>query len=122
MILIPLINSCTLSLQLVIKTFSLILALFDISIFKIIIVEIVNLSLILLYQVFHPMKRLNVLFVDILEDGVRKHKIGESITIFNEVILIESERMIYNVNFVSYLMLLQTIIFIINFAHFYILY
>ena len=60
MILIPLINSCNLSLQFIIKLLALVKTLLDKGLFEILIVEVIDLSLVLLYQVLHPVERLDV--------------------------------------------------------------
>ena len=60
MILIPLVNSCNLSLQFIIKLLALVKTLLDKGLFEILIVEVIDLSLVLLYQVFHPVERLDV--------------------------------------------------------------
>ncbi len=57
---VPLISRCNLSLQFVIEALALVETLLGIGLFEVLIVEIVDLSLILLNQVLHSMKRLNV--------------------------------------------------------------
>ncbi len=58
----------------------------------------------------------HLLFVNIFENGVREHKVRQSIAILNKIILIECELVINDIYLFTDLMLYQTII-IINLAH-----
>lgn len=60
MLKIPLIRSSDLSFEFIVKTFALIKVFFNCSFFEVLIIEVVDLSLLLLNKVLHSMKILDV--------------------------------------------------------------
>jgi hypothetical protein len=75
MVEVPIINECHLALEFIVESLAHELVVSHMCLFEVFVVKVVYLSLILLNEVLHPMKRLYVLSVEIAQHSIRQHKI-----------------------------------------------